>query len=246
VAEHSNVLSEAHATPHVETPDNVILLSDVRNLTSSMVTSYNPTKYRIADVVLSFLMLTLLSPLMLLIAAAVKLSSSGPIFFKQVRVGYMASEFGLLKFRTMRDGSDDSIHREYVTNLLKETGPESQPRDLYKLDNDPRITPVGRFLRRFSLDELPQLINVLLGQMSLVGPRPALSWEVELFQPTYFSRFLVRPGMTGLWQVNGRNRVSVTTGLDLDLEFVRRQSLRLYFTILLKTLPAVLMGNGAC
>jgi lipopolysaccharide/colanic/teichoic acid biosynthesis glycosyltransferase len=246
VPERSNVLSEASARQPAEASNNVIVLSDIRQLTTSMVTNYNSAKYRVADVLLSAVMLTVLSPLMLLIAAAVRLSSSGPILYKQARVGYMASEFELFKFRTMRDGSDDSIHREYVTGLLKETESEGQTRDIYKLDNDPRVTPVGRILRRLSLDELPQLINVLLGQMSLVGPRPALSWEVELFQPIYFSRFLVRPGMTGLWQVCGRNKVSVTRGLDLDIEFVRRQSLRLYFMILLKTLPAVVMGNGAC
>jgi lipopolysaccharide/colanic/teichoic acid biosynthesis glycosyltransferase len=201
-------------------------------------------QYRILDVLLSSIMLVLLSPLMLLIALAVRLSSPGPALFRQMRVGFQGRPFELLKFRTMKENNDDSVHRLYVTNLLMGLEPEGNNR-IYKLERDPRVTSVGRILRRLSLDELPQLINVLCADMSLVGPRPALSWEVELFDPIYAARFLVRPGMTGLWQVSGRNRVSVTRGLDLDLEFVRRQSLRLYLKILLKTIPTIVMGNGA-
>jgi lipopolysaccharide/colanic/teichoic acid biosynthesis glycosyltransferase len=203
-------------------------------------------KYRICDVLLSSIALILLSPIMLLIAAAVRLSSRGKALFRQKRVGYLGEPFELLKFRTMRDNSDDSIHRTYVTNLLMGSEPsEGQAPRIYKIEDDPRVTSVGKILRRLSLDELPQLINVLRGEMSLVGPRPALAWEVELFKPVYAARFLVRPGLTGLWQVSGRNKVSITHGLDLDLQFVNRQSLRLYGWILLRTIPTVLVGSGA-
>jgi lipopolysaccharide/colanic/teichoic acid biosynthesis glycosyltransferase len=203
------------------------------------------TQYRVCDVLLSSIILVVLSPLMLLIALAVRLSSPGPALFRQTRVGFRGEPFELLKFRTMKENSDDSVHRLYVTKLLMGLEPEESSNGVYKLECDPRVTSVGRILRRLSLDELPQLINVLVGDMSLVGPRPALSWEVALFDPIYASRFLVRPGMTGLWQVSGRNKVSVTKGLDLDIEFVRRRSLLLYAEILLKTIPTIVMGNGA-
>jgi lipopolysaccharide/colanic/teichoic acid biosynthesis glycosyltransferase len=128
--------------------------------------------------------------------------------------------------------------------MLAGDDPRSQPgRGLYKLEADPRVTAVGAFLRRTSLDELPQLINVIRGEMSLVGPRPPLPWEMELFKRRYLTRFEIRPGITGLWQVRGRNRLSMQVGLDLDLEYVKRRSVRLYVGILLQTIPAVLFNR---
>jgi lipopolysaccharide/colanic/teichoic acid biosynthesis glycosyltransferase len=229
-----------HAT--LEEPFTMV---SVPELGRSLASPSASKQYRVCDVVLSSLILVVLSPLMLLIALAVRLSSPGPSLFRQTRIGYHGEPFELLKFRTMKENSDDAIHRLYVTKLLMGLEPEEGINGIYKLERDPRVTSVGRVLRRLSLDELPQLINVLRADMSLVGPRPALSWEVELFDPIYAARFLVRPGMTGLWQVSGRNTVSVSKGLDLDVEFVRRQSLWLYILILLKTIPTIVMGNGA-
>jgi lipopolysaccharide/colanic/teichoic acid biosynthesis glycosyltransferase len=225
---------------------SLIPVPQTKRILESLPASKPSKKYRVLDVVLSFIALVLLSPLMLLIAGAVCSTSRGSALFRQKRVGYLGETFELLKFRTMRANNDDSIHRTYVTNLLIGDGPSDQelPR-IYKLEHDPRVTPVGKILRRLSLDELPQLINVLRGDMSLVGPRPALSWEVELFKPIYASRFLVRPGMTGLWQVSGRNKVSITHGLDLDLQYVGSQSVRLYIWILVRTIPTILLGSGA-
>ncbi|MEA2506504.1 MAG: hypothetical protein QOH48_1122 [Actinomycetota bacterium] len=223
-----------------------IPVPQTKRILASLPASKPSHKYRVVDLLLSSIALVLLAPLMLFIAAAVRSTSRGSALFRQKRVGYQGETFELLKFRTMRANADDSIHRTYVTNLLIAGDPSDQelPR-IYKLENDPRVTPVGKILRRLSLDELPQLINVLRGDMSLVGPRPALSWEVELFKPIYASRFLVRPGMTGLWQVSGRNKVSITHGLDLDLQYVDSQSLRLYIWILVRTIPTILSGSGA-
>jgi lipopolysaccharide/colanic/teichoic acid biosynthesis glycosyltransferase len=237
---HRGGTSSSHAT--LEEPFTMV---SVPELGTSLASASTSKQYRVCDVVLSSVIFVVLSPLMLLIAVAVRLSSPGPALFRQTRVGFNGEPFELLKFRTMKENSDDAVHRLYVTKLLMGLEPEEGINGIYKLERDPRVTSVGRILRRLSLDELPQLINVLRADMSLVGPRPALSWEVELFDPIYAARFLVKPGMTGLWQVSGRNTVSVSKGLDLDVEFVRRQSLWLYILILLKTIPTIVMGNGA-
>jgi lipopolysaccharide/colanic/teichoic acid biosynthesis glycosyltransferase len=152
----------------------------------------------------------------------------------------------MYKFRTMRAGSSDAVHREYVRRLLTdERPPVGGAKGLYKLEADHRVTRVGRILRRTSIDELPQLWNVVRGDMSLVGPRPALPYEAELFNATHRERFLVPPGLTGLWQVSGRSKLPMRAGLDLDVEYVRRQSFRLDLLILLRTVPAVLAAVGA-
>ncbi len=176
----------------------------------------------------------------------VRLSTPGPALFRQRRVGRNGRTFVLYKFRTMHNGCADSIHRDYVCKLLSEdTPPAGGKSGVYKLECDPRITRIGRFLRKSSIDELPQLFNVLRGDMSLVGPRPALPWEAELFDLTYSRRFLAAPGLTGLWQVSGRNRLTMKQGLELDVEYVETRSLALDLKILLKTIPAVLSGSGA-
>ena len=193
---------------------------------------------RAVDVVLASGTLLVTSPLLLAVALIVRLTSRGPVLFRQTRVGQHGAHFQMLKFRTMRHGCDERAHREYVERLL--AGPTEAQDGLYKLADDARITRAGRVLRRLSIDELPQLLNVLKGEMSLVGPRPALPFEVELFPEWASSRYGVQPGLTGLWQVSGRNRLTMTEGLKLDVEYVRRRGLRTDLVILLRTLPAVL------
>lgn len=201
---------------------------------------------RVFDLLAGSTALLLVSPVMLAAAILVKLTTPGPVLFRQRRLGLGQRPFVLCKFRTMYTGCSDDAHRAYVRKLLTEDEPPAGGgRGLYKLQDDPRITPAGRLLRRLSIDELPQLINVIRGDMSLVGPRPALPWEAELFGPAYSSRFLVPPGLTGLWQVSGRNGLTMREGLEIDLEYVRRQRLSLDILILLKTVPVVLTGNGA-
>ncbi len=193
---------------------------------------------RFIDIVVSATILLLLSPLMLVVALVIWRTSPGPALFRQTRAGLDAKPFVMFKFRTMRAGCSDETHREYVTRLF---GSEIVRVDgLYKLGNDPRITTVGAFLRRWSIDELPQLVNVLRGDMSLVGPRPALPWELELFPGSSESRFNVPPGVTGLWQVSGRNRLTMLQGLELDVSYVTHDSTWQDLKILALTLPALL------
>ena len=200
-----------------------------------------PIAKRTIDVVLSLGCLALLSPVMLIAWAMVVLSSEGPGLFRQRRVGCDLQPFDMLKFRTMRVGTSDEAHRAYVQSLLR--GTAECVDGLYKL-KDNRTTRVGRFLRRTSLDELPQLINVLRGDMSLVGPRPALPWEVELFPDWASSRYSAPPGITGLWQVNGRNARTMLEGLQMDVEYVQSRSMSLDVAIMAKTIPVVLRGAG--
>jgi len=201
---------------------------------------------RMVDMLIAGVGLLVTAPLMVVIALAVRATSPGPALFRQRRLGYRERPFEMLKFRTMTADCDDAVHREYVTRMLAGSDPRPcGPSGLFKLDSDARITPLGRLLRRTSLDELPQLINVLRGDMSLVGPRPAMPWEVGLYQPRHRVRFEVKPGITGLWQVRGRSRLSSMHALELDVEYVRRHSLRLYLWILLLTVPAVLRVTEA-
>jgi lipopolysaccharide/colanic/teichoic acid biosynthesis glycosyltransferase len=201
---------------------------------------------RALDLSIAVLALIALSPLMLLIALLIPITSRGPILFRQTRVGHLGQPFVMLKFRSMLADCDDRLHRDFVTRMLTAQGgaPTAQE-GRFKLSHDPRITRIGTLLRRTSLDELPQLFNVLRGEMSLVGPRPALAWEVELYQEHHHLRFSVRPGMTGLWQVRGRNLVSMDQALDLDVTYVHHRTLRLNLWILLMTLPTILRGDGA-
>ena len=201
---------------------------------------------RLFDLVVASICLLVLSPLLLLAGVLVRATTPGQALFRQTRVGRYGRPFVLYKFRTMYADSADDIHREYVRRLLVEDQPPvGGERGLYKLEADPRVTPVGRILRRTSIDELPQLFNVIRGDMSLVGPRPALPWEVELFGPAHHQRCVVMPGMTGLWQVSGRNSLTMRQGLVLDLEYVEKQTFALDLAILLKTVPAVFTTSGA-
>jgi lipopolysaccharide/colanic/teichoic acid biosynthesis glycosyltransferase len=195
------------------------------------------------DVLVASIVLLLILPMMLLMALWVRLDSPGPALLRQPRVGRGERTFTLYKFRTMRVDCNDHAHRALIKAELAGTATISGGST--KLPDDPRVTRAGRFLRRTSLDELPQLINVLTRQMSLVGPRPTLTWEAELFPPEFMERFTVRPGLTGLWQVRGRSTVGTLDMLRMDLEYVRNRSLRGDLTILLATVPALFRGDGA-
>jgi len=204
---------------------------------------------RSMDIAGSLAALILFSPLIVLISVAIKLTSKGPILFKQERVGRYGSRFTFLKFRSMERGSDARIHREYVKQYIAgetEAGRASQTQNaVYKIQSDPRITCVGKFLRRASLDELPQFINVLRGDMSLVGPRPPIPYELEGYQIWHRRRVQEsKPGITGLWQVNGRSKVKFDDMVRMDLQYAKTWSVWLDVKILLQTPAAVLFGAG--
>jgi lipopolysaccharide/colanic/teichoic acid biosynthesis glycosyltransferase len=200
---------------------------------------------RLLDVVLASVALVVLSPLLAALWLLVRLDSGGPAVFRQERLGRAERPFTLYKFRSMRAGASDAIHRDFVTRMLAEA-PEAAPgTGFYKLERDPRVTPIGGWLRRTSLDELPQLVNVVRGDMSLVGPRPVLGWEAEMFDDAARVRFQVRPGLTGLWQVSGRARLTMRQALELDAQYVHRQSLWLDLSILARTVPAQMRRGTA-
>lgn len=196
---------------------------------------------RAIDVLLASTALLLGAPLFALICLGIVLTSRGPVVFRQERLGLGAVPFTMFKFRTMRTGTTDEVHRAYVERLLTEAEPpDGGERGLYKLRNDSRVTRVGALLRRASLDELPQLVNVVRGEMSLVGPRPVLAWEAAHFDDTESERFAVRPGVTGLAQVNGRSRLTMREQLRYDVEYARRQRMGLDLAVLVRTVPALL------
>jgi lipopolysaccharide/colanic/teichoic acid biosynthesis glycosyltransferase len=210
---------------------------------------------RLVDIVGSGIGLILSTPVFLVIAALIKLTSEGPIFFRQQRIGQHGTPFTFLKFRTMFTNNDHSIHKEFVQQLISgKVKPNSNGNGdgngnghgVYKIKSDPRITRIGSFLRRSSLDELPQLINVLMGEMSLVGPRPPVRYEVDAYEIWHRGRLMeAKPGITGLWQVNGRSRVKFDEMVRLDIRYARTWSLWLDIKILVRTPHAVLLGEGA-
>jgi lipopolysaccharide/colanic/teichoic acid biosynthesis glycosyltransferase len=202
---------------------------------------------RMIDMGASLAALIFVSPAFLMVALAIKLTSKGPIFFRQPRIGHRGVPFSLLKFRSMYANSDSKLHKEYVRQLIAgiaDKHPSSgNGRGVYKLTRDPRITAVGAFLRRSSLDELPQLINVLKGEMSLVGPRPPIDYEVEKYELWHRRRLMeAKPGITGLWQVGGRNRIAFDDMVRLDLLYAKAWSLWLDLKILARTPKAVIEG----
>jgi lipopolysaccharide/colanic/teichoic acid biosynthesis glycosyltransferase len=201
----------------------------------------SPRSWRLAkraiDLIAGSIVLALATPVCLAIAAAIKAVSPGPVFFVQQRVGEDGRRFNLYKFRTMVDGAH-LLHAR-VAHLNMCDGPA------LKIANDPRLHPLGSFLRQSSLDELPQLWNVLRGEMSLVGPRPALPSEVERYEPHYYQRLTVPPGMTGLWQVSGRTNVQFRRWMAMDVWYARHWSPVVDLWILAKTIPAVLRREGA-
>lgn len=228
------------------TPSNTALYPDLTNHKTSRKSLL--LMKRLIDFSVGLVLTILCLPFFIVIAIAVKLSSRGPILFRQERVGQFGQSFTFLKFRSMYVNNDHSVHREFVTKLIaqEQGAAPSEGKAVYKLTNDKRVTPIGRFLRRTSLDELPQLINVLRGDMSLVGPRPPIPYELAAYQTWHRRRVLeVKPGITGLWQVTGRSRVKFDEMVRLDLRYATSWSPWLDVKILLLTPLAVLRGSGA-
>jgi lipopolysaccharide/colanic/teichoic acid biosynthesis glycosyltransferase len=192
---------------------------------------------RIMDITVSVLSLPFFAVATIILIPLISFDSPGPVFYKQTRIGKNGRTFSLYKFRSMYIDADQRLHD--VSHLNEAEGP------VFKIRKDPRVTRVGYWLRRSSIDELPQILNVLLGNMSLVGPRPPLPREVEKYTKYQWGRLAVKPGITCLWQIEGRSNLSFERWVELDLEYIRRQSLLLDLSIILRTIPAVLRGNGA-
>jgi len=204
---------------------------------------------RALDIFASATLLLGLAPLLLVVAAVVRLTSPGPVLFRQPRLGKMGTPFKMLKFRTMYVNADENPHQEFITRFIKQSGRTEAPSTnrLFKLTNDPRITPVGQILRKTSIDELPQLWNVLIGEMSLVGPRPPLPYELRHYASWHRRRILeAKPGITGLWQVTGRSRTTFDEMVRLDLKYAKTRSIWMDLRILLRTPGAIVGGKGAC
>jgi len=206
---------------------------------------------RIVDIIGSTIALIIFLPFFLVIATAIKLTSQGPVLFRQERLGLHGKPFTFLKFRSMYTNIDDSPHKAYIKSYIAEqkvykAAEKGEGQGVYKITDDPRITPVGKFIRMSSLDELPQFINVIKGDMSLVGPRPPVSYEFEIYEPWHRRRLLeVKPGITGLWQVSGRSSVAFDDMVRLDLKYITEKSLWLDLKIVMKTPWAVISGVGA-
>ena len=211
---------------------------------------------RLVDITLALLSLTVLLPIMVIIAILIKLDTPGPVLFLHERVGskrrsengqthWQVRNFHVYKFRTMVHNADQSLHQAYIKAFVEGRIQLTGSEDKYKLTNDPRVTRIGHLLRKTSLDELPQLFNVLKGEMSLVGPRPVPPYEVAGYKAHHHERLARLPGITGLWQVEGRGLVTFEEMISMDIQYVRSQSLWLDFKILFMTIPAVLSRRGA-
>ncbi len=207
-----------------------------------LVQPISPGK-RFLDIVGASVGLIVLSPLFLLLAVFIKIVSPGPVFFKQQRIGAGGKPFLFWKFRTMRVNADTQVHQKYLAELIKSSekgGNNAKP--MNKLENDPRVIPFGKYIRKSCLDELPQLINVLRGEMSLVGPRPPIPYEVQEYANWHRERLDIVPGMTGLWQVSGKNRLSFTEMLRLDIRYMKKATVWTDLKILFKT-PSAIVGQ---
>jgi lipopolysaccharide/colanic/teichoic acid biosynthesis glycosyltransferase len=202
---------------------------------------------RLLDIAGSAALLALLSPVFLVIAALIKVSSKGPVLFRQPRVGQCGRRFTMFKFRTMHVNADEAVHQQYVARFIESGATATATSDkVFKIVDDPRVTPLGHFLRRSSLDELPQFWNVFRGEMSLVGPRPPLAYEVQRYKRWHLRRLWeAKPGITGLWQVKGRSRTTFDEMVRLDLQYAKTHSLWTDIKILLATPLAVVSGKGA-
>jgi lipopolysaccharide/colanic/teichoic acid biosynthesis glycosyltransferase len=208
---------------------------------------HGPVLKRAMDIFGSLAALIAFLPAFAIIALLVKLTSKGPVLFCQKRVGQYGREFNFFKFRTMYVDNDSEIHREYVTKLIAGGADLGQGKGVYKLVNDPRITALGRFLRKTSLDELPQFVNVLKNDMSLVGPRPPVPYEYERYKVWHKRRVLeLKPGLTGLWQVEGRSRTTFDEMVRMDIKYASASSLWIDIKILWQTPAAMFSGRGAC
>ena len=199
---------------------------------------------RSLDLVLGGVLLLLTLPVVAIIAIAIKVTSRGPVLFRQRRLGLQGAPFIMYKFRTMHDGASQEPHRAFVSRMVSRCASAGGNGAIHKLCDDERVTAIGRLLRRSSIDELPQLLNVLRGEMSIVGPRPAIDYEVELYQPWQFERLAVRPGITGRWQVFGRNRLTYYEMCQRDVEYVRSWSVRQDLVIMARTPWVMLMNSG--
>lgn len=225
--------------------DNFCGMPLIRLCTQKRSWVFNKAKHGL-DALMTLPGSMLLLPLFLFIASAIKLDSKGPVFYLAKSIGKNGQPFSMFKFRSMHVNKQHDIHKQYVTKLIKgEIGKESNGDEPLKITDDPRVTRVGKILRKASLDELPQLINVLKGEMSLVGPRPCLPYEFEIYKEWYKKRTSVRPGITGLWQVAGRSEVSFEDMILLDLYYIYNRSLMMDFSILYETIFAVLAKKGA-
>ena len=227
-----------------ESEDMIFHLDTYRH---SVALSIDRGLKRTIDILGSLTALIILSPVFLVIAILVKCTSKGPVFFCRKRLGQYGKEFSFYKFRTMKVNNDPNIHREFVAKLITGAADAKQNGGLFKLKNDPRITPIGRFLRRSSLDELPQFFNVLLNDMSLVGPRPPLPYEYEKYSDWHKRRVLeLKPGITGLWQVEARSLTTFDEMVRIDIRYAKARNIWLDLKIMLQTPAAMLSGRGAC
>jgi lipopolysaccharide/colanic/teichoic acid biosynthesis glycosyltransferase len=234
---------------HVESQSDRFLALYLLSLAQPQVTRsrswYNLAK-RVFDALASAALILLLLPLMLVVAIAIKATSQGPAILVQERIGRGGRVFGFLKFRSMYDNPDRSLDERFARDYINgHSGPAARWQGVFKPANDKRVTPVGRLLRKTSLDELPQFLNVLKGDMSLVGPRPSMPYEVDVYKPWHFRRLEVLPGMTGLAQVKGRSNLTFREIVRIDIDYIQRRSFLLDLGILLKTLPVVLSRRGA-
>ena len=236
----SGATAAAIATTHLD--------AEIRTPAQRAAALLSRAAKRVLDVTGSAALLLLTSPFLLAIAALIKLTSPGPVLFRQQRIGWNGKPFTMLKFRTMAVNADSAIHQQYVTAFITTNQAAGGGGDkAFKITNDPRVTRIGRFLRKTSLDEFPQFWNVLRGDMSLVGPRPPLRYEVEQYRRWHHLRVLeAKPGITGLWQVMGRSRTTFDEMVRLDLRYARTRSLWTDIRILLATPRAVISGKGAC
>jgi exopolysaccharide biosynthesis polyprenyl glycosylphosphotransferase len=251
---HSKIILSVHLFPDKRTPVEDEPAADRKlypDLAERESTERVPQLIkRIIDIAGSGALLLLSSPFLLAIAIIIKLTSKGPVVFRQERIGQFGERFKCLKFRTMYANNDPKIHQEFVQKFIagqkdaKNAGESNAP--VFKITNDPRVTPIGRFLRKTSLDEFPQFWNVLKGEMSLVGPRPPVPYEFQVYDTWHRRRVLeVKPGVTGLWQVSGRSRTSFDDMVRLDVRYSQSWSIGLDIKILLATPRAVLGGEGA-
>ncbi len=202
---------------------------------------------RTFDFTVALFMILLSLPLLIVLAVAIKLTSKGPVLFVQERVGKGGRPFKFYKFRSMAHNNNSKIHEEFMQKLIRGEveANESEDKPKFKMDKDPRITPFGHFIRKTSLDELPQLFNVLNGTMSLVGPRPPIPYEVQAYKSWHLQRLSIKPGVTGLWQVSGRSSVAFDEMVQLDLEYIEKRNTLLDIKILFQTIPATLNTRTA-
>jgi len=203
---------------------------------------------RLLDLVLTLLLLIPICIVIVIFAVLIRLDSSGPIFYRQKRVGLRGAEFSIFKFRSMYVNSDDSVHRDAVVKYMNgqemNGGTAAAIKFQFKLSDDPRVTRVGRFIRKASIDELPQFFNILRGEMTLVGPRPPLPYEVEYYTPFHWLRLSGKPGLTGIWQVHGRSRVDFQSMVEMDIEYLQHQSFWEDLKLIALTVPVMIQGRG--